>query len=188
MTTVLYLIGGPATGKSALMRHLTRHAHRTPHPQARIPHDTLRPPRSTTTLAVEIGVQRNQFSGTDALDMAINPAATASLTDGTWDGVDLLLGEGDRLANLRFLTHAHAHHRLRVALLRADPATVAERCAQRGSTQSPSWVRGRTTKAERLASRLDAAGVRVLDLDAARPLPDLARDLHRHIPALEVFA
>lgn len=182
---VLYLIGGPATGKSTLMAHLTHGAARTPHVRVPIPHETLLYPGQDTPRTAELGVRRPSFPGTDTLSMSINPTATASLSDNTWDGIHTLLGEGDRLANRTFLAAAHAHHRLHVVFLRADPTVTAARCSQRGSTQSSTWIRGRTTKAERLASRLDAAGVRVQELNADNPTPVLAAQVQSVFGRLE---
>ena len=179
---VLYLIGPPASGKSTLMAHLTREATRTPHPNHPIPHDHLTYPNATT--AAELGTQRPNFPGTDTLSMSINPTATTSLTDGTWDHLDHLLGEGDRLANTQFLLTAHTHHPLTVLYLHAPPDLTHKRTQQRGTKQSATWVRGRQTKTERLAALLDAHGVTIHELPAHHPpdrLAEQARTL-AHLP------
>ena len=182
---VLYLIGPPASGKSTLMAHLTQEAARTPNPNHPIPHDHLTYPDTTT--AAELGTHRPHFPGTDTLSMSINPTATASLTNGTWNSHDHLLAEGDRLANTQFLLTAHTHHQLTVLYLHAPPHLTRERAHKRGSKQSETWTRGRATKAERLAALLDAHGVNVHELPAHHPphhIAEQARSLS-HLPAPE---
>jgi len=176
---ILYLIGGPGTGKSTLMRALTAGATRTPKAQATVPHELLRFPGDDIPSGAEIGLRRPDFPGTDTLSMSINPIASAALTDGTWSTTRVLFGEGDRLANQAFLSTAHTHHNLHVVFLRTDPRTVVERCSQRGSSQDETWLRGRITKSERLAGRLDSAGIRVQELEASLPIDRLVSDVRK---------
>lgn len=176
---ILYLIGGPGTGKSTLMQTLTAGAVRAPQTRSALPHELLRFPGHDAPTGAELGIRRPDFPGTDTLSMSINPTAVSSLTDGTWNGLHTLYGEGDRLANTAFLSAAHKHHQLHVVYLRTDPRTVLERCASRGSTQDVSWLRGRITKAERLAGRLDSAGIRVQELDTSEPVKRLAERIRR---------
>lgn len=176
---VLYLIGAPASGKSTLMAHLTLEAERTPVPNHPVPHEQLTYPDGVR--AVELGIRRPDFPGTDTLSMSINPTATATLTNNSWEGVHTLFAEGDRLANTGFLLTAHTHHTLTVLYLHAPPALYTARAHQRGSSQSATWMKGRATKAERLASRLDAAGVYVVEVDASAPTPTLAKRVRQEV-------
>lgn len=147
---LLYLSGAPGTGKSTIMARLTEgcYRHVTENP---LPHDRLYPADATTLddpLAAEIGRRREAFAGTDALGMAINPVACQWIASRPYH---LVLGEGDRLANKRFLTTAdEAGFHVHLVHLTADRETLDVRCHTRGSKQSDSWRQGRATKAANL--------------------------------------
>lgn len=180
MKALLYLIGAPGVGKSSLMAELTagcaRYERLTP-----LPHDVLLDPDGVP-VAAELGRRRERFSGTDALAMNVSPAACAWLRDGNpW--AELVLAEGDRLAHAGFLrAAADGGYVVTLAHLTADQDTLDRRCAERGSAQSPTWRRGRTTKAANLAARFPAL---TLTLDAAHESPaELAAILRAAVPAL----
>jgi hypothetical protein len=122
-----------------------------PHGVAR---EILIHPRTYRIVGVELGRRRAGFPGTDTLPMNVCPAACRYVAGRALDETPLLLGEGARLGNRRFLTAAvnsgwkvHLVH-----IFGAAPVVAAWRAA-RGSNQSAAWVKGMTTQAARLASQ-----------------------------------
>ena len=190
--SLVYVSGPPAAGKSTLIRHLTRYCPRhelapTPRGPAR---DLLHLPRpAALTLysagAVELGRRRDTFSGTDALPMnAVVAAEQYMLT--TAKAHALILGEGDRLANRRFLVGAKTAG-WHVTLIHLDaPAPVLDaRCRDRGSTQSAGWRAGRETKAANLATAMLAEGIDVCLLPTgALPADRLSAAAVARVPVL----
>lgn len=175
---LLYLVGPPAAGKSTLMAALTAGAARSAVDRP-VPHDIM-----AGGAAAEVGRRREEFSGTDALGMAVNPLAISWVATAPFP---LLLAEGARLANKAFLYAAlTAGYRVTLALLDTDQATLDRRCAERGSHQSVSWRRGAATRARRIAETMEL-DARVLRLDAAHHISDLAASLRVLVPALEVL-
>jgi len=174
MGRLIYLVGAPGAGKSTLMARMTKKYLRTPHGGS-VPHDSLVNPRTGDIVAGELGRQRGQFSGTDALAMNIITKAIP------WIGscpYPLVLGEGARLANMRFL-NAAAHPNggsrdvLVVHVEHDDTETWrAARSAQLGREQTEAWVKGRTTAARNLAAAAQDAGHRVF-----RGHPDYLADI-----------
>lgn len=186
---MVYVSGAPGTGKSTLMAHLTRACGRTPI-HGTIPHDLLtlptadRLPPARFNSAVELGKRRETFSGTDALSMSIQPKAVQYLAR---PGLahTLILAEGDRLANLRFLASARElGWTVTLIHLHAPPALLDERCAVRGSAQNELWRRGRITKASNLARLTEDAGHPVVRLDTRNSTACLSADAVAQVPVL----
>lgn len=187
--TLLYIAGPPGVGKSTLMAALTNAWMRvqTHHP---VPHDFLYDGGAVTAggplgnpLAVEIGRRRDRFSGTDALSLAIQPRAVAWIAERPHP---LVLAEGDRLANLGFLSAAQAAgYAALLVVLDAPDDVLDARCAERGSTQSRVWRTGRATKVRNLAGAAAAAGIAVHRLDATAPAARLAATVRALAPLPE---
>lgn len=185
---LLYLSGQPGIGKSTLMAELTAHLRRLP-----LPPDDGAPARALLIRrlsdgnpwiqAVEIGRRRDSFSGTDALPQTVIDVAERYVRTGrALSETRLLLAEGARLACRRFLTAA-ADSGWAVTLIHlTGDDTAAERRAARAvllgkPEQNPGWVKGRITAARNLAAQAPDWGVRVITLDANRPVADLAQDV-----------
>lgn len=138
---LLYIIGVPGSGKTTLVRELVlgrRRRVRTEPFAHTVYEDGL----------VQLGRDRAMHGGTDALSMSVQPKVLAALQARTWDRV---LAEGDRLANVSFLTGARdAGYTVDVALLDVTPELAAERRGQRGTDQDERWLRGRHSKVENL--------------------------------------
>jgi hypothetical protein len=179
---LVYLSGEPGVGKSTLMREATSCWQRLPLPKdpGRAPaRDLLGDIATGRIAAVELGRQRDTFSGTDALPSnCIDDAETWLRSGQAARHAPLLLAEGARLANRRFLTAA-VESGYRVDLLHlSGMAVAAERRANRARMlnrpqQNPSWVKGRRTAAANLALAAPDWGVQVLVVDAPRLETDL---------------
>lgn len=181
MRTV-YVIGYPGAGKTSAVTRavallgLHDHCeHDKPVPHVRHSGDPLTRRRAPVWT---IGKQRLPFGGTDTLGMAINPRAirwVRSLTDPGADRPDVLVGEGDRLANLAFL---EACPDLTVVKIDVPRSVAQQRATERAEQfgalpQSESWMKGRWTKVDNLSTRLGG----VVRIDGEQPATDVALDL-----------
>jgi adenylate kinase family enzyme len=145
---VVYLIGQPGAGKSTLMREATSRMDRVADPDAPFAMDLLL--SNGVIRGIELGRRRDSFSGTDALGMAVMPKATAWVRQ-PHRHVPVVAGEGDRLASTKFFDACLKQGlRLRVVLLQCPDWLASERRERRGSSQSPTWVKGRITKTDNL--------------------------------------
>jgi len=146
---LLYLIGEPGIGKTTAMGALTAPLVNLGLLDRPPPVRTVYGNRAGEVVAVELGRRRrNGFGGTDALAMNIIDVAERYLTSGRAAAeTPLLLAEGARLANRRFLSTAMAAGwEVHLALM-ADTQLAARRRSARRSTQNEAWVRGRATAA-----------------------------------------
>lgn len=178
--------GEPGTGKTWLMSQLTDGWLRTPLPPERgtAPARDLLTSRGGRVLAVELGRQRpGGYSGTDALPSAVIGDACTYLSSGRADAeAPLVLAEGARLANRRFLYTAAAVAEVTLVCLVGPEVAAARRAARAAALgidlQNPSWVQGRRTAAEHLAAELDTEpGITVCRADAAEPPVKMLRAL-----------
>jgi hypothetical protein len=151
----LCLIGVPGSGKTTLVRTAL---HGLPVHAMTVGLLTyLRYPGG-----IELGGRRAAFGGTDLLPMHVQPFVVQWLESAC--PYHILLCEGDRLGNGRFLTSLHAlGWAVTLAWLECPPALAQQRRAQRASHQDPAWLAGRATKVQRLVAtwascvwRLDA--------------------------------
>lgn len=153
---MIYLTGEPGAGKSTLMRRLTAPFERIVigTDEAPVAHDQLirsLPEDMIEIVGAEIGKQREQFGGTDALPSPVIEKAIPWLHTAPYR---LLLAEGARLSNRRFLTAAvRAGYAVTLALLdhRQAKQWRAERGEHIGKIQNETWVRGRQTASRNLA-------------------------------------
>lgn len=130
--------------------------------------------------AIQLGVERPTFGGTDALPLDVNPKAIQFLHE---TEAPALIGEGDRLANSKFFRAAlEAGWELTIAYLDTPEELARQRRLKRGSTYRESWAKGRHTKARRLA---DEWGRLVWRLDGRKRPEDIAARLRQH-PAIQL--
>jgi len=151
----LYIIGEPGVGKTTLMNGLLTNYRRG---DARRLGGLLwgEPLHlSGQPLGVVLGRARGAFSGTDALGMAVQRDAVRWARH---EAEGEVYGEGQRLANVAFLTALA--ERGRVLVLHLWGPAVAERQRRaRGSQQAPSWLLGSRTRAVNLAAALRSEGI-----------------------------
>lgn len=162
---LLYLIGEPGIGKTTAMAAFTKRW--SVLGELSDPGRVLLADGRGAIEAVELGRRRpGGFSGTDALAMnAITGAEQYLLTGQAHAETPLLLAEGARLANRRFLSAAVATGWKTHLVYLHGPDLAAQRRAQRGTGQNEAWVRGAATRARRLAEE-PPPGVRVHRFDA----------------------
>ena len=154
---MIYLVGQPGAGKSTLMAALTKGLVRCPWDEHTVAHDQLVDRVTGEVVGAELGKQRGAFSGTDALASSIIDKAVPWVQSQPYD---LLLAEGARLANRRFIDAATgAGYAVIVALLDHDDADTwrKRRSKALGREQSPSWVKGRLTASRNLAATYPGA-------------------------------
>lgn len=147
---MIYVIGAPGSGKSTFMAKMTEHLKREPVTDAPVAHDRLIF-LDGAVAGAEIGKRRPAFGGTDALPASIIEKAIPWVATQPYE---LLLAEGARLANKRFLLAAvEAGYRVHLAHL--DHGEIedwrAARSAELGKVQDAAWVKGRTTASDNLA-------------------------------------
>lgn len=156
MPRMIYLTGQPGAGKSTLMAALTEGLSRVSYepPEVTVAHDVLVHPVTQTVLGAEIGRRREHFSGTDTLPSSVIEKAIPWVKTVPFD---LLVGEGARLGNKRFLLAAleAGYHVDLVLLDHTDADTWRKQQSKKiGHDHSPAWVRNRLTVSRTLADQL----------------------------------
>lgn len=104
---------------------------------------------------VELGARRQDFCGTDALAMNVQPKVVAWMEN---NPEALVLAEGDRLANRKFFAAVRAAgYELVIALLDPGEETITQWRTNReqklGKAQDATWLKGRETKVVNIAAR-----------------------------------
>ena len=153
---LIYLVGQPGSGKSTLMAKLTAQFDRhsiAPAEHYPVAHDVLTDKKTGAVVAAEIGKRRELFSGTDALASSVIDKAAPWIASQPYP---LVLAEGARLANKRFLEAALAggYHVTLVLLDHADAEKWrAKRSKEIGKEQNAGWVKGRLSASRNLADQ-----------------------------------
>ena len=178
---LVYIVGPPGVGKTAVMAELTAGCRRVAASKP-IGHESLLNRRGL--VGIELGLRREAFSGTDALAMNAQPAASAWIQTRPHD---LLLAEGARLATAGFLYGVRASgYRVAIIQLTVPEEVLEARRAERGSDQDPRWMRGATTRAQRICQRM-ALDANVWPVSALASPTEIADQIWRFEPQLEVL-
>lgn len=143
--SLIYVVGEPGAGKSTAMAAATSEYTRHPQ-QAPLAHDLL--VDESQIVAVELGKRRGTFSGTDALAMNAITRAEQLLRETL---APVVLGEGARLGNRRFLEHAVGLG-YEVTLYHLTTPHAEKQRGERGAEQTESWVKGARTRAANIAA------------------------------------
>lgn len=164
MTEATYIIGGPASGKSTLMKELLQPWQ--PGPYVRLTRRELfgHYLHGSDGLGVHLGhLREGAYPGTDALSLSVAPQAMIWLESLPLMGFAQVLGEGMRLSHIGFLRGLHEVADLTVIHLQVDPELARERRAARGGKQlSEQFCKTATTKADNVAQVCRDAGIRVI--------------------------
>lgn len=158
MTDTLLILGEPGSGKSTLTKAFTSDWIELSLELKPVKHITYNSPYGS---AIQLGWNRPPFSGTDTLGHTSINFVSAWYPEIT---ANLVLAEGDRLANDRFVKLAEQHGNIIAIYLDTDSELAQERRIQRIRqhnlpTQNPSWIAGRRTKHLNLAERLGATRI-----------------------------
>lgn len=191
---LLYIVGIPGAGKSSVIKLLTKNLKQkiveVPIQLRGVNRDkTLRVVYTKyNRYSIQLGYDRGDWSGTDALDKAIFPYMQHWL--GTQDRFRFVLGEGDRFSSAKFFDWCEEIGiELTVAALVVDEEIANERRAKRDekvksvgmkrktSSQNPTWLAGRRTKVYNV---IDKYVEKEWMIDASRSRKEVARDLLRH--------
>jgi len=148
---MLYIYGEPGVGKSTLVTALIGQAE---------PETTTEPfawARFDNGVSY-IGAFREEFPGTDALALDVQPKVIAWLES---YGPHLVLAEGDRLANAKFFLGAQRLGYTLWPVQMVGKDLAAQRRRERAQAlgrkpQDAQWVRGRVTKCNALTKNFDA--------------------------------
>lgn len=185
MSKILFVVGEPGVGKSALVTEAFESFGR-----AVVDHRAAGGPmrellwRGADLIGCELGRRTGEpkpvFPGTDAMSQTAIVGVDQWLCDGA-DGLGVIVLEGTRLANKRFVNAALAGgHQLQLFYLYGPPE-ASQRRKERGTKQDPRWVKGRQTAAQNFYYLCDRMRnqfpeqIATYVLPAKRPLEDTAR-------------
>lgn len=170
MTRALYVIGGAGVGKSTFLGRIMRSyefgplqdLHAKKNAKAVV---TLRGHeiKNKYVEGLYLGVQRDEFPGSDGLDRASSPTGKEWLEMSILP--EVIVAEGATLATRPFLYALHEQTDLRVVVLTCDPMVHDLRLLARGTGQMESFVQSTITKTENLATDLVAQGVQLIQVD-----------------------
>jgi hypothetical protein len=110
---------------------------------------------------IQLGGDREYHGGTDALALNVQPKVIDWMAR-IGPSQNLIVGEGDRLANSRFFDAVvDQGWKLRLVWIDVPALTARNRAYKRGSRFNDSWYKGRVTKVRNLVSQRHAEVVRV---------------------------
>jgi len=175
VTRAIYVIGAPGVGKSTATWGAFPAAPGAPfwspegYPMVKL--------TGCQGGVLQLGKYRPAFPGTDALGMAVVTQATSWVANTPPNELpSVLVGEGARLANLRFLGALHRRGDVYLTVVHLTAADRSLATRRSGRTQNASWVKGATTRAYNLAAELRTQGFEVMAWDTTDADPLYAVD------------
>jgi hypothetical protein len=173
--TALFILGAPGAGKTTLVRGLLE-LDRT------VPRIVDKPKWTTGPGWCAAGhYTRATFDGADTVGHAQVLETLRYWGKSLCVFHPLAVFDGDRFSYPKALSVVSAVAERTIGVfLELDDDELAARRAARGSSQDPSWAKGRLTKAVRFAEHMADAGHLVHSMDATAPTEQLvqaARDL-----------
>lgn len=187
----LFVIGPPGVGKTTAIRHLVpalRHEPALPGYFGDLDKREITKPKwticGTTLLAGHY--HGDTFDGGDTVPYSGAREALEYWRDNLLPLAKLTIFDGDRFSTQPSLEFVRATGVRVVGVhLTAPDYIIAARCIQRGSTQSPTWMKGRVTKAKNFAEKIGA-----YNINALGPVAQVVDEIHqvldnvrRHMPA-----
>lgn len=166
-TRSLYIVGGPGSGKSTFLRSVLRFEEFGDVEEIAIAHNSrgsriaLRG-QPISSGGVYLGILRDEYPGTDALDNVSHIPAVEWLSGPL---PQRIVGEGLVLTTSKFLTALASSTALMLVHLTCSPEETARRFAARGSEQKDSWVQQATTRARNAAALVENLGGFVVHAD-----------------------
>lgn len=172
---IVYLLGVAGAGKTTLVRALTEQWQHRLDLDKPLAHQHWIAPNLGRV--VTLGRPAPVFAGTDTLSFTAIKQAPHLLELMKQHDVNLVIGEGDRFANQRFIDLARDLGDLHLFYLTAPAHLLEERRQQRAAQhglppQDPRWLASRQTKHHGLAQRN-----RAVYLNATQPPATLATQL-----------
>ena len=167
-TQSMYLIGAPGSGKSTVMVELVRALGLSFADPVSLCRETTVQwlSREGRHPAWMWGRQRGEFSGTDALGMAASRYLREWIeAEGENQMPYLVLGEGVRLANIRFLLTLDAVRPTTIVHLTAPENVLQERCTARNGDFAATYKAGVATRAAKLSEELEMLGFPVIRIN-----------------------
>lgn len=157
MKQIIAIGGEPATGKTTLMNLLIS---RLGGNQSfkKFSYGRLKGMFSVKENILIFGLYDGQmFSGTDRLSMAVMPDAVKFMESehiGNEFKDTVMIFEGDRLFNVRFLLTCRKVAPTAIMVLETSQETKDQRHIKRGDNQSEGWLRGRKTKIKNILEQV----------------------------------
>lgn len=158
----IYIIGAPASGKTTLLNNIIKRCMQIEYHDQPIKHMTAITPHTDGSYKriLILGHDTKPFGGTDLLSYtAINKIRDELYPN--LNTVDIVLGEGDRLATDQFIDTANQYGTTLLLHLNTPESIRQERATRRAiehniKPQNESWAKGRITKHNNLAERHNA--------------------------------
>ena len=181
MSSLIYLIGYPGSGKTTAMAGALGAIRRNGEP-IRMVEKVEKQPFAHTIYSdglIELGHKREVYGGTDTLSLGVQPKVLDWMAK---SDAPLIIGEGDRLANSKFFTAVEAQGRaVQIVYLKCPELVARHRAWDRGSRFSEPWFKGRITKVNRLFEEWQSQTIIVLTTDGrqAQHLKEVVTDIQK---------
>ena len=183
MSTSLYLLGAPGSGKSTTMDAIVSRLGLEWAPDEKVRRELWINPllgADGSRQGLAWGKRRPEYSGTDALSQSALPQAMTYIRENPLP--EHVLGEGIRLSAPHFLVELASVAPLTVVYLDAEPDVLEDRRSHRpGKPLSERFVKQATTRARNAAISMEALGFQVARFDTVGLDPrEIAEEVFRN--------